>query len=334
MRLGALGLVLGSLLLAACLPPPPLGSVARQPVAAPKYPVIGDPTVLTDGGQYYVFGSNSSARLPVVVVDSLDQVYSPSDWFGATHEAMPSRPAWAADDALWAPTVARFGNRYVLFFAANRIGAPNPANRQCIGRAFASAPAGPYTAEPTPFSCGLDGFRGALDPSIFFVPDGRVFLYAAFSDTQNPIYTMALDANGDPTGRRADGQASYWGLPVLYKQFPWEGRFLENPSMTYDPTTKTYLLAYSAGDWWTPSYSTGLARCSTPIGLCTSNPSGPWLASTNGRTGVGGLSFFTALDGSTKAIYASFTQGQEGTNQIRAGSVATVGLGGTPQLSP
>jgi hypothetical protein len=140
---------------------------------------------------------------------------------------------------------------------------------------------------------------------------GRIFLYAAFSDTPNPISAIALDANGDPTGRRPDGQASYWGLPILYKQFPWEGRFLENPSMTYDPSTKTYLLAYSAGDWWTPSYSTGLARCSTPIGLCTSNPSGPWLTSGNGRTGVGGLSFFTALDGSTKAIYASFAQGHE-----------------------
>jgi glycosyl hydrolase family 43 len=323
-----------ALALTGCLAPPPLGSVGPQPVSSPKYPVIGDPTVLADGTSYYIFGSNSSARLPVAVVSSLDQVYPPVDWFSATKEAMPARPAWAGDDALWAPTVARFGSRYVLFFAANRIGAPNPANRQCIGRAFASAPGGPYAAEPAPFSCGLDGFRGALDPSIFFVPDGRIFLYAAFSDTPNSIYTIALDANGDPTGRRPDGQASYWGLPILYKQFPWEGRFLENPSMTYDASTKTYLLAYSAGDWWTPSYSTGLARCSTPIGLCTSNPNGPWLASGNGRTGVGGLSFFTAFDGSTKAIFASFTQGQEGTTQIRAGSVASVGLGSTPQLSP
>ncbi len=145
---------------------------------------------------------------------------------------------------------------------------------------------------------------------------------------------MTLDANGDPTGLRDDGQASYWGLPVLGRQHPWEGRFIENPSMTYDASTNTYLLAYSAGDWWTPSYSTGLARCSGPLGLCASSPDGPWLASGNGRTGVGGLSFFTAFDGSTHAIYASFAAGHEGTNQLRAGSVATVTLGDAPRLSP
>jgi hypothetical protein len=323
-----------SLLLSACLAPPPLGTVRTQPVTAPKWPVIGDPAVMTDGGHYYVFSSNSFARLPVTRVDSLDTTYSAGQWFGASKEGMPSRPAWAADDTLWAPTAARFGNRYVLFFAANRSGAPNPANSQCIGRAFASAPDGPYVAEPSPFSCGLDGWRGALDPSIFFAPDGRIFLYAAFSDTENPIYAIALTSNGDPTGRRADGQAGYWSIPLLGKRFPWEGRFIENPSMTYDPVTHTYLLAYSAGDWWTASYSTGLARCSTPLGLCSSNAAGPWLASGNGRTGVGGLSFFTALDGSTRAAYASFQQGQEGTTQVRSGSVATVGFGDAPTLGP
>ncbi|HZP31597.1 MAG TPA: family 43 glycosylhydrolase [Acidimicrobiia bacterium] len=329
-----IGGVAAALLLAACLPAPPLGPVAAQPVSAPKYPIIGDPTVLADGGSSYVFGSNSFARLPIAKVDSLDRTYSVGEWFAATKEGMPTRPAWAVDDTLWAPTVAKFGGRYVLFFAANRIGAPDPANRQCIGRAFASAPDGPYVPDAAPFSCGLDGWRGALDPAIFFVPDGRIFLYAAFSGTPNPIYAIALTPTGDPTGWRADGQAGYWGLPVLGKNFPWEGRFIENPSMTYDPTTRTYLLAYSAGDWWTPGYSTGLARCSTPLGLCTSNPNGPWLASGNGRTGVGGLSFFTAPDGSTKAIYASFAAGQEGQDQTRAGSVASVALGTAPALSP
>jgi hypothetical protein len=329
---GVVALLVVSVLLSACLAPPPLGSVGPQPVLAPKWPVIGDPAVMADGGHYYVFSSNSFFRLPVARVDSLDASYTFMQWLGASKEGMPTRPAWAADDMLWAPTAARFAGRYVLFFAANRLGAPNPANRQCIGRAFASAPDGPYVPEAAPFSCGLDGWRGALDPSIFKVPDGRIFLYAAFADTENPIYAIALTPDGDPTGRRPDGQAGYWGIPILGKRYPWEGRFIENPSMTYDPVTRTYLLAYSAGDWWTASYSTGLARCSTPLGLCSSNAAGPWLASGNGRTGVGGLSFFTALDGSTRAAYASFQQGQEGPTQTRAGSVATLAPGSTPGL--
>jgi hypothetical protein len=68
--------------------------------------------------------------------------------------------------------------------------------------------------------------------------------------------------------------------------------------------------------------------------MCVSNAAGPWLASGNGRTGVGGLSFFVAADGTPKAVYASFGVGHEGTTQWRAGSVATVVVGNTPTLTP
>ena len=131
-------------------------------------------------------------------------------------------------------------------------------------------------------------------------------------------------------GRNADGTANFWPLSVYGKHYPWEGRFIENPSMAYDPATNTYLLSYSAGDWWTASYSTGLARCATPLGGCTGNPGGPWLVSGSGRTGTGGLSFFKAFDGSLKAVYASFPAGQEG--GMRAGTVASVSGGWTPLL--
>ncbi len=102
--------------------------------------------------------------------------------------------------------------------------------------------------------------------------------------------------------------------------------------MIYDASTNTYLLSYSAGNWASASYSTGLARCSTPTGLCVSNPAGPWLASSNGRTGVGGLDFFAAADGSPKAVYASFAAGQEGPTMRRYGTVASVSLGNSPSL--
>jgi hypothetical protein len=321
-----------ALLLTACQLPPSLGTVNAQQPAAPQWPLIGDPAVLSAGGHYYVFSSNTnSTRLPVHVVDSLTQTYTISGWDSIVQEGMPVKPAWAADNVLWAPTVTQIGSTYVLFFAANRISPPDPANRQCIGRATASSPAGPYTAEASPFSCGLGGTGGALDPSLFQGPDGKWYLHAAFGNTESPIYVFLLDAGAD-AARDGYGYAGYWPFSVLGKNYPWEGGFIENPSMTYDASTNTYLLAYSAGNWASPSYATGLARCSTPIGMCSSNAGGPWLASGNGRTGVGGLSFFTAADGSQKAAYASFAAGQEGPAQRRYGTAASVGLGWAPTL--
>jgi hypothetical protein len=319
----------------ACQPPPPLGTVSSQTPAAPQWALVGDPAVLADGGHYYVFSSNTlSHRLPIHVVDSLSQVYSISQWDAIVFEGMPQKPAWAAANSpLWAPTVHKFGNQYVLFFAANIANPFNPANPQCIGRATSASPGGPYVAEATPFNCGLDYKRGALDPDIFIDPrTGNAYLYAAFADTEAPIHVIGLNAAGDGSRGGPGGQADPWGYAVYGKSYAWEGRFIENPSMTYDPATQTYLLAYSAGDWWTASYSTGLVRCSTVFGLCASNAGGPWLKSGNGRTGVGGLSFFDAADGSTKAAYASFAAGVEGPSARRWGTAASVTKGSAPSL--
>jgi hypothetical protein len=323
--------LVGTLALAACKPPPPLGTVATQPAAPPQWPNLADPSVLADGGHYYVYGSNTFVRLPVQQVDSLAQVVDDNTWFARTREAMPSRPVWAANDALWAPTVAHVPAGYVLFFAAHRVNPPDPANDTCIGRATSGSPTGPFVAEAQPFSCGLGGTGGALDPNLFRAPDGNWYLYAAFGDTESPIYAFTLDGNAD-AARDGSGAAGFWPFPVYGKHFPWEGRFIENPSMAYDPATGTYLLAYSAGDWWTPGYSTGLARCSTPVGICVGSANGPWLASGNGRTGVGGLSFFAGLDGVSRAVYASFAAGHEGTGGQRAGTVASVSGGTVPEL--
>jgi Glycosyl hydrolases family 43 len=341
-RLRGASLVLGCLTLAVtmigCLPAaPPIGQVQPQTAAAAQWPIVSDPSVLADGGNYYVYGSDTAPfRMPIHVVDDLNTVDTDaSAWFDASIEGMPQKPRWAVDDhVFWAPTVARAANgTYVAFFAENRPNAPEPSNSQCIGRATAAQPQGPFFAEPGPFTCGLGGVGGALDPNLFQDVNGQWYLYAAFSGTDQSIYAFGLDANLDQT-RDVYGLASYWNAPVYGKTYAWEGRFLENPAMIYDANTKTYLLTYSGGgDWFSANYVTGLARCATPLGLCSGNPGGPWLAKNSVRTGTGGLSFFTALDGSPKAVYASWTPGTEAVVQ-RAATVASVLFDRPPEGSP
>jgi hypothetical protein len=290
----------------------PLGPVTKVTVDAVRLPETSDPFALAADGAYYVYGSNNDKRAPITRLTDIDRPYTLVEKSSLTVEGMPTKPAWAASATqLWAPTVDRFGDRWIMWFAADRVAPPDPANPQCIGRAFATSPMGPFVPEASPVHCGIGG-HGVLDPNVFTDATGARWLIVAFGNTETPINTIPLDAAGNFAGP---------ATPILGRVNPWELHFIENPSMVYDRSRGNYLLAYSAGNWWEASYSTGIARCTTPTGPCVSDPSGPWISSSNGRTGPGGLSFFQDLSGAQRAIYSSFAAGQEGTNGGRSASI-------------
>ncbi len=69
-------------------------------------------------------------------------------------DAMPSRPDWVASDdrAIWAPSVALIGDRYVLFFAATS-GRPEDGSMKVLGAAVSPAPEGQFVPLPDPLRC-------------------------------------------------------------------------------------------------------------------------------------------------------------------------------------
>lgn len=272
-----------------------------------------DPDVLVDGGNYYVFATKNFRRVPVRVMSDPTAVIGEA--FAQTVEAMPGRVPWATTrDEVWAPTVRKVGDRFVMFFASFLSNPPDPSNDLCIGRAFAPAPAGPYVADQSPFLCGVNGRNGALDPSLFVAPDGSLTLLGAFGGSPDNIWAVPLD-----------GAANQSGEPrrLLTRNQPWEDWFLENPSMIFDGTG--YVLAYSAGRWQQGDYVTGLARCSTPLGPCTASPVGPWLRGSGDRVGPGGLSFFSSPQGQSFVIYQTYPAGQI-CGTCRSSHVRTVSL--------
>lgn len=298
---------------------PELGPVAKLlAIAQPGLPEVSDPSVVRVDSQYYVYGSNNNLRAPVTETLDITRYYTLQDKNRITHEGMPNPAPWAANSQqLWAPTVGQFGSRWVMFFSADRRNPPQPQNAQCVGRAWASSPSGPFVAESTPFTCGTDGVGGALDPQLFTDPGGQNFLLVAFGDTETPLRSIPLNGNADAIGGASE---------LLPRQHPWEYHFIENPAMTYDYERGNFLLSYSAGKWWESNYSTGIARCSTPTGPCTSDPSGPWISSSNGRTGPGGLSFFTDTTGRSQTIFSTFQAGWETTVGGRSASVMPLTL--------
>jgi hypothetical protein len=322
-RLGALAGLLALVAVVTTGCQVPLGPVTKLPtIEAVRFPETSDPFVVADGGFHYLYGSNNDKRAPITRLSDIDRAYGLGEKNALSVEGMPTKPAWtASSNQLWAPTVGWFAGRWVMWFSADLANPSDPANPQCIGRAFSSSPMGPFVPEPFPIHCGIDG-RGALDPNVLVDEGGRAWLLVAFGNTNTPIHSIPLDANGNLAGPP---------VAILGRLHPWEYWFIENPSMIYDRANRSYLLAYSAGKWFEAGYSTGIARCTSPAGPCTSDPSGPWIASSNGRTAPGGLSFFSDAQGAQRAIFSTFRAGGETT--VGGRSASTMYLRTSPSVA-
>jgi hypothetical protein len=245
-------------------------------------------------------------------------------WGSAPRNALRKNPYWISEDEpeIWAPSPMKVRTRYMVFFAAHRRGARDRHNDQCIGRAIATAPMGPYTAEASPIYCGLPPEpgsnpwgRGALDPEVFRAPDGSLHLLVALSRTRDNIGVLRLtpDAKvvGGPNARPTILVSQRFGWHDGVEDPKLDPTFLENPSMAYDKATGTYLLFYSAGDWRTSRYVTGFARCATPAGPCTPDARGPFLTGGSGRSGAGGLTTFRDPAGVLRVAYATWEASRE-----------------------
>lgn len=313
---------------AATTHPLAVGKVSqRQRPDPPQVWDMSDPDVLAVNGRSFVFGSTNNMKLPVQEVLDFDDLLSENAerWHRNPVDAMPTKPAWVDPEEweIWAPSAVTIGGRHHMYFASKRAGATDEWNDQCIGHAVADHPTGPYVPDPDPFYCGLPPHgasnpwgRGALDPEIVTGPDGKLYMLAALSLTNANIGAMRLDGQG-----RIASKVYF----LLRHQYDWHDgvadgvvnpSFLENPTMTYDAQTSTWLLFHSSGGWEGTGYHTGFARCATPLGPCRPDARGPFLVSGNGRTGPGGLDVFTDHRGVLRVAYATWTEGHE--NQVGA----------------
>jgi beta-xylosidase len=274
----------------------PTGSYTN-PVFAEDFP---DPFVLRDGSRYYGFATNSAGK-NVRVTTSSDL----ATWTELP-DALPVLPSWAKANAslTWAPSVLRRGSSYVLYFTARDIA----SGFQCIGRAVATDPAGPYVDDSSaPFICQVTGEQalcGSIDASPFVDENGDAYLLWKSDENAN-------ECRGDARlwGQRlgVDG-ISLLGMPteLLRRSQAWEGPLIEGPSMV--KSGGQYFLFYS-GNWWgSSSYGIGYAVCTTPVGPCTKTTlDGPLVKSVGDALGPGGQEFFTDPNGKTWMAYHGWT---------------------------
>ena len=271
----------------------PVGKTFRNPVYTGDSP---DPQAIRAGDTWYLFHTNNPDH-NVPVLTSPDLV----TWTPAG-DALPRLPAWADPGKTWAPEVIELASgRYVLYYTV----ASSTAGRQCIGRAVATAPQGPYTDDSTaPLICQKEE-GGSIDASPFRDTDGK--LYLLWKNDGNAIgmdtwlYVQPLSDDG----------LSLTGEPVrLLKQTePWEGHLIEGPFF-WRRDGRLYLF-FAANAYDKAAYAEGYAVCESPLGLCVKAAENPILTSAGAASGPGHASMIEK-DGRTWLLYHAWPAGAEG----------------------
>ena len=254
-----------------------------NPVYAENFP---DPGVLRARDTYYAYSTNTSAE-NVPTMTSTDLV----TWADGP-DAMPDVGSWAVGGNTWAPEVLAAGGRYLLYYTARSVS----TGKQCIGRAVATAPGGPFVdPDPAPFVCEV-AEGGSIDASPFRDTDGRLYLY--WKNDGNccgkpvHLYGRALSADGMRlTGPRA---------PLLTNTKPWQGNLVEAPEMVRHGAG--YVLFYSANGYDTDKYAMGYASCRAALGPCT-DAEEPVLRSAPEAAGPGHGFVVSTPDGDTWLLY-------------------------------
>jgi Glycosyl hydrolases family 43 len=213
-------------------------------------------------------------------------------WIAGLSKARP-RPAFAsgggprwAVGGFWAPDLEQVGNRYLLYYSAQRRG----DHRRCIGVAISDQPDGHFYDLGHPLVSNDPD--GAIDPALLHA-QGKVYLLYkrdgnAFGQP-SVIFGRPLDSSGLRAGRRK--------VLLRSESGGWEQGVAEGPTAFAIGRT-TYLL-YSGGYYAGSGYAEGVAiRHGPPLGPYSRVANNPVLKAGGDWVGTGGGSITHA-----KGIY-------------------------------
>jgi beta-xylosidase len=297
-----------------------------NPVFAVDFP---DPFVLRAGDRYYAYATNAAGK-NVRTASSTDL----ATWTELS-DALPVLGSWAKPHAslTWAPSVLRRGDQFVLYYTARDVA----SGFQCIGRAIAQSPLGPFVDETSsPFICQVtdpSALCGSIDASPFVDTNGDAYLIwksdenAAACNGNSRLWTQQLGVDG----------ISLLATPteLLVRDRAWEYPLIEGPSML--KAGGVYFLFYSANWYESASYGVGYATCATPVGPCEKRTlDGPLVGSIGETLGPGGQEFFTDTKGRTWMAYHAWSSPLVGYAQGGARSLRIDPIdfdGGVPKLS-
>ena len=270
-----------------------------------------DPDVILVGQTFFGYATNSVGG-SIQIIESSDLTH-----WAAVSNALPNLPAWAAPHDTWAPAVAQFGGKFLLFYAAKVAG----TGEECISVATAQQPEGPFVDNSkTPLECQL-ALGGSIDASPFIDTNGTLYLdWKSGGPGDSILWSQQLDTAG--TGFAFASKPS----ETLVPDQSWQGGTVEAPSMV--TAGGRYFLFYSGNNWNSAAYAVGVAICTGPVGPCTDASPTPILANGDGVAGPGGESVFADASGSYWIAFHAWVPGAVGFPNSRCLYIRHLSLSG------
>jgi beta-xylosidase len=246
-----------------------------------------DPAVLRVGATYHAYATQGAGK-NIQTLTSPDLVH-----WRAGPDALPDLGPWADAGATWAPEVLAIGGTYVMYYVAHA----SKEGVQCIGRATATDPAGPFTGRsPRPLVCQA-ALGGSIDPNPVRAANGSLYLYWKNDGNccAKPVHLWGQRLSPDG--------ATLVGAPtaLMTNTKAWQGNLVEAPEMI--PHAGGYTLFYSANNYASTAYGIGYASCRAPLGPCTDRSDAPLVASNIVAAGPGHCFVVTTLRGRTEMLF-------------------------------
>jgi hypothetical protein len=265
-----------------------------------EYDDVGDPYVLTvppsgsGKGEYVLFWTTDwQSNVPTAVSSDLHHWKRLAD-------GLPVLPRWAAPSIslTWAPSAQAVAGGWVLYFSTQDAA----LGVECIGAAFSTKPAGPYTdRSDQPLVC-QPGVGGSIDPSVVQAPSGPSRYLVWKNDGNASHAPVAIwEQQLSPDGLHLVGPPHR----LIGATQAWEDGIVENPAMLAD-TRGGYWLFFSGGRWQSTTYDTGVWWCATVTGSCSATSDGTFLEGTPGAVSPGGFDTFYDLAGRLRASWSVF----------------------------
>ncbi|WP_157052559.1 glycoside hydrolase family 43 protein [Ornithinibacillus contaminans] len=262
---------------------------------------IGDPFVLKDGDNYYMYAtSEASYGFKVWKSDNL------VDWqeVGIAYNHYDQSERWAFGD-FWAPEVIKYQDRYYMTYSGR-----NEGDSLRIAIATSDNPLGPFEDYNTDI---IEQSGSYIDGHIFMDDDGTPYLYYVKDNYENiidgkhvsQIYVQEMSNTLD----KVIGEPQL----LLQPDQEWEGldgdyQWNEGPYVLKHDDK--YYLMYSANLYASAEYGVGYAVADAPLGPFKKADENPILSKDleNGISGPGHNSVTVGPDGeSLYTVYHTHT---------------------------
>jgi Beta-xylosidase len=250
---------------------------------------LADPTIFSEHGIYYMYGTvkSSQSGFPVLTSTNLKRWNVPVGASGGF--ALLKGNSTFGAQGFWAPQIFKRNGTYYMAYTAN----------ENIAIARSDSPLGPFTQK----SVGpIDPDTRKIDPFFFTDDDGKIYLYHVRLHEGNSIWVAELTPDLSDFKKETLTQC-------ITATEPWEDtKLVKAPPIIEGPTVikhkGIYYLFYSANDYRSIDYSVGYATAPTPYGPWTKYHGNPIInRKVIGANGTGHGDIFYDKSGNMNYIF-------------------------------